>query len=295
MPLTPESAQKLKSNETLHRVRIEHDKVDQHTEIEELTLDCSHLDDVWLRHATIKKSELTHSTLKHVNLRNSTLVEVDFTGTRFIECNLAYATFDRCKLWYVSFDRCKINYDSILKTLPGMTNLRFQVLRSLRQNAASEGDDVRAKSLLLLELKAQRYEFWNRFSHSAAYYEQRYNGWKRWVEFFRWSCHACENIFWGYGLSIRTLALNVVIVILALASITWYFEVTFAVALDNGTLRPLSFPESLYFTIIAMTTVGFGDIAPASDGARGLGTLMALVGITIWGFFVAAVYRRLAR
>ncbi len=45
-----------------------------------------------------------------------------------------------------------------------------------------------------------------------------------------------------------------------------------------GTPQPPSASDQLYFSVITMTTVGFGDIAPASEAARAVTVLEALTG-----------------
>lgn len=39
-------------------------------------------------------------------------------------------------------------------------------------------------------------------------------------------------------------------------------------ALCNTFLNNLNFVEALYFTVVSVETVGFGDISPISTGAR---------------------------
>merc|ERR1719424_1786120 len=39
----------------------------------------------------------------------------------------------------------------------------------------------------------------------------------------------------------------------------------------------------LYFTVITLTTVGFGDISPNTDGGKAFACLLMLVGIPLFG------------
>jgi hypothetical protein len=51
-----------------------------------------------------------------------------------------------------------------------------------------------------------------------------------------------------------------------------------------------------YFSLITLTTVGFGDVAPATDGARGLSAVEAIVGQFYIAVLIAELIgRRLAR
>lgn len=64
----------------------------------------------------------------------------------------------------------------------------------------------------------------------------------------------------------------VVIVVLIMGTLMYVIE-----GPDNGFT---SIPMSVYWTITTMTTVGFGDITPQTDGGRFLASMMMLLG---WG------------
>jgi hypothetical protein len=53
-----------------------------------------------------------------------------------------------------------------------------------------------------------------------------------------------------------------------------------------------SYPRMLYFSAIVMTTVGFGDIVPLSPMARLATGLQAVLGVTLFGFFLNAIAYR---
>jgi len=59
--------------------------------------------------------------------------------------------------------------------------------------------------------------------------------------------------------------------------------------------RNLSWSEGLYFSVINLTTVGFGDILPANVASRVLSSFTAICGVVLFGFIAAAFYRRLGR
>lgn len=55
--------------------------------------------------------------------------------------------------------------------------------------------------------------------------------------------------------------------------------------------RPLSAVDAFYFSVITITTVGFGDILARSDAGKVLVSLQATTGVVIVGLFLAALWR----
>jgi hypothetical protein len=53
-----------------------------------------------------------------------------------------------------------------------------------------------------------------------------------------------------------------------------------------------SWVDSLYFSVIAVTTVGFGDLAPSTDGSKLFTILYILGGISIFAAYLDARMKR---
>jgi hypothetical protein len=56
--------------------------------------------------------------------------------------------------------------------------------------------------------------------------------------------------------------------------------------------EPLTLIQSLYFSVVTITTLGYGDITPQTESARILTALEACLGIVTIGLFLNAVARR---
>jgi hypothetical protein len=61
------------------------------------------------------------------------------------------------------------------------------------------------------------------------------------------------------------------------------------IAADPAHLRPVPLSLFLYFSLVTLSTVGFGDIVPLSGPARGLATLEGIIG----QFYMAVLVARL--
>lgn len=62
----------------------------------------------------------------------------------------------------------------------------------------------------------------------------------------------------------------------------------------GGTPRPISFPEALYFSVVTMATVGYGDITPLSAAARMVSSVQIVLGVLmlLFGFSEVLAYAR---
>ena len=57
--------------------------------------------------------------------------------------------------------------------------------------------------------------------------------------------------------------------------------------LVGNIVRVISFPESIYFSIVTLSTVGYGDIIPASNFARALASIEVVCGVMLLLFGVS--------
>jgi voltage-gated potassium channel len=83
-----------------------------------------------------------------------------------------------------------------------------------------------------------------------------------------------------------------------LLALTLLMAVTLILWLDRDGLRdnahpgePISLADVFYFTVVSLATVGYGDIAPVSDGARFINSvLLTPVRIFVWVLFLGTAY-----
>ncbi len=64
--------------------------------------------------------------------------------------------------------------------------------------------------------------------------------------------------------------------------------------LIEGEPLPISFVDSLYFSLITVSTVGYGDITPASDAIRAITAVEVMIGVLLFlfGFYEIMRYAR---
>ena len=89
----------------------------------------------------------------------------------------------------------------------------------------------------------------------------------------------------------RTLAMRVLMVVLLLAltvAVLWWDRAGIKDNYDNE----VSFTDVMYFTMVTITTVGYGDIVPVSDRARLIDTFfLNPIRVIIWFIFLGTAYQ----
>ncbi len=58
-----------------------------------------------------------------------------------------------------------------------------------------------------------------------------------------------------------------------------------------GTRRSVSFPEALYFSVVTLSTIGYGDIVPVAPAARALASIQSVMGLLLLLFGFAEILR----
>lgn len=78
-----------------------------------------------------------------------------------------------------------------------------------------------------------------------------------------------------------TIAFLYLIFILFFGTLYWSFP--------SFWKEPLSFVQSIYFSVVTITTLGYGDIVPVNDAARILTALEALLGLLFIGLYLNSI------
>ena len=100
----------------------------------------------------------------------------------------------------------------------------------------------------------------------------------RLVAFVERGWHTAKRM-WA-GTSGRWVLVAAVVLIAAASVGVWFFE-------DGGGGDIDSLGETVWWAIVTMTTVGYGDISPETGGGKAVAILVMLAGITVFGVITA--------
>jgi voltage-gated potassium channel len=99
-----------------------------------------------------------------------------------------------------------------------------------------------------------------------------------------------------FGQVTSTDSLILIRILLTLGTIIFiYSGLIFQVEHPNNPEDFATFLDALYFAVVTMTTVGYGDVTPISEAGRGLTVMMILTGIALIPTQISSLIRQLNR
>ena len=225
-----------------------------------------------LSHASLFRTDLEEATLTQANLEHANLSCANLNHSRLREANLVAADLTETDLRYA-----EMSLSNIHKANFSNADLRHARLRMMRQFKSANwiGVDIRDVNfsgayLMRREIVDQNFikEFrsYNRIS-SILYYP--------WL----WTCDCGRSMF-RWCCCIGTLLLL----------FSYFYSL---VGIDYGPYKTALSP--LYFSVVTLTTLGFGDVAPSSLGGQIITMLEVSTGYIMLGGLLSIFSNKLAR
>lgn len=203
-----------------------------------------------------------------------------FMGATFNECEFIDCIFKNTNANKIKFNSCLINpkcFDDNFD-LKSDTNIAVNVYQSLYKNASREYQSEHAL-YSLYKMKCAEYHHLSSKLNRGVITKTQY---------FKNRIFYCTHDFIsGYGLKTFKVLRLLIIFIILFSSINYIFsEYIFKDDFDFTIIN------SIYFTCVTMTTLGYGDITPYTDIGKILVALQALFGFIVLSLFMASVINR---
>jgi uncharacterized protein YjbI with pentapeptide repeats len=225
-----------------------------------------------LDHASMAKTDLSEATLTQASLRHANLHCVNLYGCRLREAQLEHADLSEADLRYADLSNADIG-----RTNFSNADLRHARLRMMRRFKTANwiGVDIRdinfaGAYMIRREIIDQNFikEFrcYNKIS-AILYYP--------WV----WSCDCGRSMFrWCCCIGLLLLLFSFLYTL---------------VGIDYGEYK--TDLSSFYFSVVTMTTLGFGDVRPSTLGGQMVAILEVTTGYVMLGGLLSIFSNKLAR
>lgn len=203
-----------------------------------------------------------------------------FMGATFNECEFTDCVFKNTNTNKIKLNSCLIDPKSFDDNfdLKSDTNIAVNLYQSLYKNASREYQSEHAL-YSLYNMKNAEYHHLNSKLHRGVITKKEY--------ILKKLFYYLHDFISGYGLKTFKV-LRLLILILSIFS---YINFSFSeIIFKEGS--GLSIIDSVYFTCVTITTLGYGDITPYTDFGKILISLQALLGFVVLSLFMASVINR---
>ncbi len=224
-----------------------------------------------------KVTSFNKADLKKVSFQDTLLENVTFRDAKWEILESPFRVFERP----ISFDEKEIPHSSNDKEFINKIRFAEDTNRNLKLSYRKIGDYDMAGSFFIGEMECKR--------KKAKYESLRLHSLQ---SFLTWIYYEILRFTSGYGERVSHVVIFSGFVVVFIASlINWLNGITTKIGVPQAN----SFWDSLYFSVVTFTTLGFGDFKPYSTSFRLLAAVEALIGAFMIATFVLVFARKMTR
>lgn len=244
------------------------------------------------------KNRLRNKTFVNVSFSKTSFINIEFTGCHFTDCLFLGSTFENCELHDCTFESCNPYKAQFRKTyinpeiFSGMlnpkehSNIGTYLFQQLLYNATESRQTAFAQ--------AAEYHFrkWMRYQLA---YDLKNNNLTFCKYLKKWVPDILYDIFAGYGLKTRPFLFWSSLIFLSILFVNHYCWEYFKMTNQGNSLPESHIITSFYYTVITISTLGYGDITPTSHFGMAMAGFEALFGLLWLSILASIIIKRVAR
>jgi len=245
-----------------------------------------------IEHKVFTRVSFSKTTIRNIIFRDCVFTWCQFIGSRIIDCEFHNCRFIMTNTHKVSISDTYIDPKSFTKCLDQRKhqNIGIHLFHVLLKNSRDEDQKEFERFAQFMFLRWKRYE-----DHYKILRTPRAN-WFR-IQFanlcVRWFLLILWEWLFGSGVRLTNFILTTAMATLIFSAINCYFQDEFG--LLRGDLPMDNYVDSLYFTIISLTTLGYGDFVPTTLYGRLFASFQSIVGFCLFALLASMFYRRITR
>lgn len=227
-------------------------------------------------------------------IRNIIFRDCIFEDCRFIEsrierCEFHNCSFIRTNMHKVLFERTYIDPNSFKIALDPHRhqNIGVHLYQSLMNNSRHNDQP---------EFEADAHFYFLRWKRYQELYEVRMSWREKRTLDTKKRVRITRRFIWewlfGSGIRLRHFIATVTVSILFITSMNYLFRQQ--LGLSEGEGRISSFIDAFYFSTITLTTLGFGDITPATQVGRLFVAMQGIIGFFLFALLASMLFRKIA-
>jgi hypothetical protein len=237
-----------------------------------------------IRNCKFIEISFSKTVVEDIEFKDCTFTSCLFVGTVFKNCRFNDCVFLDCNTYRIEFVDVYLNPRSFSQCLDKKRhqNIGVHLYQELLNNSRRQSQPDFAQDSLF------EFRRWLRFEHIYMLIQKKFENVGQ-IELVGRIVESwlLEKLL-GFGVRLRNYIGTAVLVALTLTIInnTWASELGLKLSED-------SFVDSLYFTVITLTTIGYGDITPTTTLGKLIVSGEGITGFVLFATLASMVYRKI--
>lgn len=245
-----------------------------------------------------EKTKISNKEFRRVNFSKTKIQGISFHDCSFDQClfissNISDCEFHNCQFiltntYKISITDTYLDPNCFKKCLRRNKdqNIGIHLYQMLRKNSRNAEQTEFARDADFLFLRWERYQY--------LYEIKKHNDLKNITKYvFKFVGRWAWELFLGSGIKVRYLAGTAILISLSFSLINFFFKEEFGLVYQNKLIT--SYLDAFYFTVVSLTTLGYGDITPTTECGKLVASLQSAFGFFLFAILASMLFRRISR
>ena len=226
--------------------------------------------------------------LSHIEFQNCDFEDCLFVGSLIEKCTFRSCSFSNCNFFRCDVENCFVNPKSFKNCVDRYIdpNIGVSLYRELLQNSRQLAQPEFAREA---QFQLKR---WTRFQKQKEVKDGKKGFLRKFKDYVGISLSLVSEVTAGYGLRLTRFSATSIGFVFATSVLNYCFRSPFGLMLNETPVD--SFVEAFYFSVIVVTSLGFGDITPTTSLGQVVVSLEAVGGFFMFAVLASMLYRRFA-
>lgn len=250
-----------------------------------------------IRGKTFRRCRFSQTRFEDIIFRNCTFEHCWLIGSEFHDCAFHSCTFIRTNTYKIAIEKTYIDPLSFSSCLDKRKhqNIGSHLFRELLRNSRDEGQPEFERDAKFLFWRWKRYQHWYEIKQKLkGVVDRRALNISLLCEVLKGTWSYCWRLFWevvsGSGIKIGRFALSATVTAAVFSTVNYICRDE--LGLERAGSPTIGYSDTLYFTIISLTTLGYGDITPSTTAGQLWASIQSIVGFILFAMLASMLFRR---